>query len=382
MTILFVTHYTGLYGANRSMLSLIRLLQTKHAIRPIVIVPFNQGPLLESLRDHDISYYVLPSFNWVATNMETQCSRYRCFKWNVKNILRVFKIRSKLKRQQIDLVYSNSVTTNIGAILALVLNVPHIWHFRESIQQFGLRRTMPRLIAKLVIYLHTNKRFILISDFMVHEYQKLLPVSKVRRIYNGVSLPFDCRARSYNRINNKLQIVCVGVLCPQKNQIELLKAIVKLKERNCQVHAHFVGVDTLGYMKEMTKYIDAHHIGDMVTIHGHSNNVFEILRVCNLGIVTAKDEAFGRVTIEYMLMRMPIVAAKSGANEELIDNGYTGTIYHLGDVSELAESIQTYIDNSNLLEEQGKHAYAKAVNEFSAEKNAEFIYDEMLNILQ
>ena len=364
------------------MLSLIRLLQAKHAICPIVIVPFNQGPLLESLREQDIPYYVVPSFNWVSTNMETQCSRYRCFKWNVKNILRVFEIKNTLKRLQIDLIYSNSVTTNIGAILALVLNIPHLWHFRESIQQFGLRPTMPRLIAKLVIYIHTNKRFILISDFMVHEYQKLLPVSKVRRIYNGVSLPLDCGTRFYNRINNTLQVVCVGVLCPQKNQIELLKAIVKLKERNYQVHAHFIGVDTLGYMKKMTKYIAAHNLGDMVTIHGHSNNVFEVLRVCNLGIVTAKDEAFGRVTIEYMLMRMPVVAARSGANEELINNGSTGTIYHLGNVSELAESIQTYIDNPNLLEEQGKVAYAKAVNEFSAEKNAEFIYDEMLNILQ
>ena len=109
---------------------------------------------------------------------------------------------------------------------------------------------------------------------------------------------------------------------------------------------------------------------------------FSILETCNLGVVTAKNEAFGRVTIEYMLMRMPVIVADSGANPELIDNGVTGMIYHLGNVVELADAIQVYIKNPALLEEQGEKAYEKAVEEFSAEKNADSIYAEMLGIVK
>ena len=99
-------------------------------------------------------------------------------------------------------------------------------------------------------------------------------------------------------------------------------------------------------------------------------------------MVTAKDEAFGRVTIEYMLMRMPVIASDSGANQELVDSGSTGMIYHLGNTEELANAIQMYVNNPALLAEQGSKAYSKAIDEFSAEKNAELIYAEMLNMIQ
>ena len=380
MTILFITHYTGLYGANRSMLTLIQLLQSKYAIQPIVLVPNNDGPLLESMKEHKIRYYAMPYFWWMLTYLETMPPRRRNIKMQLKNIKFAFEIKKMLQEHKFDIVYSNSVTINIGALLAFIMRVPHIWHFRESIQ-FVSKPTMPRLLSKLIINLPTNKRFILLSDFMEREYQHVLPSSKVKRIYNGVSVPKNREQRLCNIINDTLQIACVGHLSPHKNQMELLKALAILKDSNIRVHTHFIGVSVPEYLEDMNNYIKHHKLEEMVTIHGHVDNVFAVLKTCNLGIVTARNEAFGRVTIEFMLMRMPVIASDSGANPELIVNGSTGMIYHLGNAEELADAIQKYVINPALLEEQGGKAYSKAVEDFSAERNAELIYAEMLKVV-
>lgn len=382
MNILFITHYTELYGANRSMLTLIQLLRSKYAIHPMIIVPYNQGSLIDSLIEHNIQYYTMPYSWWVMTYLDPIPSRLRNFKMQLKNILYAFRIRKLLQGNSVDVIYTNSITINIGALLAFIMRVPHIWHFRESINQFGLKPMLPRLLSKLIINLPTNKLFILLSDFMALEYQYVLPLSKVKRIYNGVSLPKNCNPRLYNQVNNTLQIACVGQFNTHKNQIELLNALMILKDRRINVHVHFIGTDANGYIEEMNRFAERCNIENMFTIHGYTNNVFAILETCNLGVVTARDEAFGRVTIEYMLMRMPVIVSDSGANPELIDNGYTGMIYHLGNTEELANAIQKYISNPVLLEEHGSQAYKKATEEFSAEKNADLIYAELLDIVK
>ena len=381
MTILFVTHYTELYGANRSMLTLIRLLQSKYAVQPIVVVPYRYGPLMETLVESNIEHHYIPYCRWILTNMDKEQSKYKYVKWFVKNIYYALKIKNLFKSRRIDVVYSNSITINIGALIAYVMRIPHIWHIRELISGLGLKLAIPRFLSKPLINLSTNKRYILLSNSMVREFQRILPQNRIRMIYNGVSLSKRIGSRLCNQNMGTLQLACVGLLCHQKNQMELLKALVILKGQKCKVHVHFIGRDEQGYEKEMMNYIVQQDISDLVTFHGHTDNVFELLEECNLGIVTAIGEAFGRVTVEFMLMSMPVVASDSGANPELIDSGLTGMVYHLGDVEELAKAIQTYIKTPSLLAKHGRKAYSKAIKEFSAERNAELIYSEMLDVI-
>ena len=59
MTVLFITHYTELYGANRSMLTLVRLLQSKYNVRPIVVVPSSFNTITEEeLAEHGVNIVI------------------------------------------------------------------------------------------------------------------------------------------------------------------------------------------------------------------------------------------------------------------------------------------------------------------------------------
>ena len=48
MTVLFITHYSGFYGANRSLIQLMIELRRMYDVSPIVLIP-SKGRFVEHL---------------------------------------------------------------------------------------------------------------------------------------------------------------------------------------------------------------------------------------------------------------------------------------------------------------------------------------------
>ncbi len=375
MTILFVTHYAGFYGANKSLLSLMLLLRDKHGVQPLVLLP-SEGPMCAQLEKGNISYKVSHYYWWVNCNNGL-------FQWllnkrkQVINYFRVPKLCRLFGDYHPELVYTNSVCVNIGIFMARYMQIPHIWQYREAMNQFNFKLSLSKFLSQKIWALPTTKTHILISDYMVAAYRQFLPNDRMVRIYNGVDLPNGVAERNENVIKGKLKVVCSGILCIQKNQLELLQAQVVLRQRGIEIETYLIGSNKQEYLTLLQQYVRVNHIEDMVHFVGHTDDVFGVLRDMNIGVVAAHDEAFGRVTIEYMLMHMPVVVSDSGANPELIAEGKTGMIYPLGDVERLAESIEHYVNHPELLQLQGDAAAKVAKEEFSAEKNAELIYEQI-----
>lgn len=376
MHILFITHYAGFYGANKSMLTLIFLLRERYNVEATVLLP-HTGVMCEMLEKNKIPYVVSHYYWWVndnhgifqkILNKRKQLLNY----WRIKHIL------SALGEQHFDLVYSNSVTIDIGLFIAERLHIPHVWHFRESLVQFRLSLSLSLSLS--LLRKSVNSAYILISHYMMDYYRPYLPADRMYCIYNGVSLPFGVDRVRLNRLFNHLKVVCIGVLCEQKNQMELLMAQSVLQQRGMVIETFFVGSSKAEYYEQMCQYIQQHNLISYAHILGHSDDVYAIMQDMNVGVVCAHDEAFGRVTIEEMLMRMPVVASDSGANTELVRHGIDGYIYPLGAVDRLADALQCYVQTPQLLQTHGDSAYHYALEHFSAEQNADSIYQLIKNI--
>ena len=372
MTILFVTHYAGFYGANKSLYTLMLLLRGQYGVKPIVLLP-HDGPMCSLLEEVNIPYVVSHYYWWVNDN-------HGLFQWllnkrkQVINYFRIPKLCRLFSEEKPELIYTNSVCVNVGILMAERLGLPHIWQARESLSQFSLSLSLSLVLSRKLWALPATKAHILISDYMMDYYRPYLPNERMVRIYNGVDLPKGVAERKKNVVNERLKIACVGVLSEQKNQMELLEAQVILRDRGVVVETYFYGSCKENYLKQMQQYVAENHIDDIAHIVGHTDDVFGTLQDMNLGVVCAHDEAFGRTTIEFMLMHMPVVVSDSGANPELITPGKTGEIYPLHNVERLADAIEQYVKNPELLQMQGDDAAKVAKRDFSAEKNAELIY--------
>lgn len=164
--------------------------------------------------------------------------------------------------------------------------------------------------------------------------------------------------------------------------MELLRAQSILHKRGVDIDTWFAGYNNSNdYQASLENYSEANGLVGMAHFVGHRDQIYDGLRKMNLGVVTARDEAFGRVTIEYMLMKMPVIGSRSGATPELIREGITGELYELGDVTALADLIEGYIKHPELLASQGEAAYLDATERFSAENNAERIYERIVDVL-
>jgi len=274
------------------------------------------------------------------------------------------------------------VCANVGVFIAERFELPHIWQPRESLTQFTFQLSLSTSLSKRIWALPVNKAYILISDYMKEAYRRYLPNDRMVKIYNGVDLPKGVEERTKNVINGRLKVVSSGIISLQKNQLELLQAQVLLRQRGIEIETYFLGSNKPDYLALLQQYVNGNHIEDLVHFIGHTDDVFGMLNDMNLGVVTSHDEAFGRVTIEYMLMHMPVVVSDSGANPELIEEGKTGMIYHLGNLGQLADYIEEYVKHPELLQQQGDAAAKIAKENFSAENNAELIYERIKKTLK
>lgn len=380
MTILFVTHYAGFYGANKSLLTVMCQLRERFGIKPLVLLP-TKGPVCAALEEVGVPYVVRPYYWWVNDN-------HGVFQWLLnkrkqwRNQLKigglcdsVLALSQERYGENPALVYTNSVCVNVGIFMAERLGVPHVWQFRESLSQFSLSLSLAlslRLWEKKV-----NRRYVLISDYMMNYYRPYLPAERMTCIYNGVSIPPEAERETKNTQIGRLKVAIVGVVCQQKNQLELLRAQSILHGQGIEIDTYIIGTDKKEYLQQVEAYVQEHELSQYVHIMGHQDDVFAVLKAMNVGVVCARDEAFGRTTIEFMLMHMPVIVSDSGANPELIEEGKTGMIYPFGNVKCLADCIEHYVKHPELLQLQGDAAAEAARKNFSAERNSELIYEQI-----
>lgn len=86
-------------------------------------------------------------------------------------------------------------------------------------------------------------------------------------------------------------------------------------------------------------------------------------------------ETYGVVGAEAMAHGIPVIAARIGALEQLVDDGVDGFLYEPGDTDDLAAKMQKLWDDPELCKQFGKAARAKAATRFSHQANFEQTID-------
>ncbi|HRR06435.1 MAG TPA: glycosyltransferase family 4 protein, partial [Victivallales bacterium] len=328
---------------------------------------------------NNIQYFISHYYWWV--NAEHGLFQY-LLNWRKQfiNFRRVSKIVQLFDSYTVSLVYSNSITINIGYFISRKLNCPHIWHIRESLKAYHFKFSMGYFLSKFFLQ-KGAKKYILISDFLKNDYLPFLPQHRMIRIYNGI----DFSGYEVNTIKpaNVFHIAIEGILSEQKNQLDALRALKILIEQYQvkQIQLHFIGGYKEPYYTEMKNYVRENQLENYVQFHGHMAQVDQILSKMHLGLMCSENEAFGRVTVEYMRSTMPVIASNSGANPELVKEDYNGYLYTIYHPEELAEKIFTFIQSPEKCKQMGINAFYYGKTHFSSEQNTKAIYKVIQEII-
>lgn len=337
MKVLFISHYSGLGGANRSMLDLIDAYK-EIGIKVIVVLP-NQGPVLAELSKRNITMLIIKYFNWVRYPNETRINdKLKFLIKDIINIKAIKKISTFAKREHVDLIHTNDSLTVVGILVAQMTRIKHIWHLREFLlEDYGLefRYTNDRVNHLL----NSSQRVIAISNQIYNRYVQRVDAKKLVLVYNGVKLPNKISKKK----NKVFSIAFAGGSNEKKGTWDVLEAAKWLKNEKDAIFNIIIAGEFQN--KEMNNFIKDNNLGNCITIIGRVCNWEEIRCLCHVYLVCSLKEAFGRVTIEAMLDRLPVIGTNSGATPELINDGIDGLLYEFGNYKSLAQMIYYLMKN-------------------------------------
>lgn len=374
--VLYVTNYVQLYGANNSLLQLIIELREKGVV-PMVLLPSGDAPpgnnIEIELKKLGIQYIEAP------IRLDKHRDLIKVLPNYFLSLISRKKAFDAVKDLQFDLIHSNSSTISTGSYIAKKLKRPHVWHLREfGSLDYGMRTPYCKCFQK-VIYGGANNTFIAISKIIKNHYQNYIDSRKIRLIYNGIK---TSPKRTFEKRGN-IEICIVGLLSTSKGQLDVLKAADKLLNHKniSNFHITVVGDGDQVYYEKMKNYVKSHGLTKYVTMTGRRNDVPELLTKMDIGITASSFEAFGRVTVEYMMAGLAVIASDSGANVEIIEDETNGLLYKKGDPSSLADKLERLICNSDERQRLAYNGLRTAQKKFTSRVNSNAVFELYSEIL-
>jgi glycosyltransferase involved in cell wall biosynthesis len=109
-------------------------------------------------------------------------------------------------------------------------------------------------------------------------------------------------------------------------------------------------------------------VGDRVHFLGFRSDVPALMKAVDVIVHSSTaPEPFGRVIVEGMLAKRPVIATSAGGAPEILRNGETGMLVTPGDVSELVAALRMLRDQPSVAQAMATAAYSYAVMNFSIE---------------
>lgn len=384
MKVVILSHSSELGGAERSMIDLFDYWVKKYSIEPIFVIRRPLKNMVPELKKRGWEYHTLYYTNWSQRKPSKRAEDiYRNATFNTKA---VFEIEMLINKLNPDLVMTNTIVSPWAAIAAHYQKKPHIWFVREygdidhnHIFELGKERMLQDIdtLSNLIV---TN------SKTLANYVGEYIEKQKITALYT----PFDIELleRKANqpvsnpfKFKDSLKLVITGRIAPSKGQDEAAIAVGRLNQMGHHTELCVIGEPANPEdADKLSQVINTYNIADKVHLIGQQSNPLAILKLADVGIMASKQEAFGRVTFEYMATGKPVVGANSGATPEMIDHGTNGYLYKRGNVKSLTAQLLKYAKDPSLITIHGLAAKAKASNMMKGAYNADALYTKIQTI--
>lgn len=364
-TVLFVDHAEALGGAERSLLLLLSHLDRR---RYTPLLACTASPLADAARALGI--------RTVVVDMPKIRRRADAPLLLVRGALALARVA---RRERVALVHSNVMRASFYAAPATRLaGRPLVWHVRDIHGEGWYLRLMCRLAAHAIA----------ISRAVA---APIPCASRTSIVYNGLDLAgFELadgrRFRAESGLSPEQPLVgIVGRLVQWKGQRDFLDAAARVLQRHPETRFAVVG-DALftsdhDERADLRRYAERLGIAGSVLFTGHRDDVTDVMAGLDLLVHCSIAEPFGRVLIEGMAARCPVVAYADGGVPEIVEDGITGLLVPPRDTQALANAIDALLDDPVrrvTMGEAGRQRVAERFTAAATARQVEAIYDDIL----
>lgn len=384
MTVVYVSHYPGLGGANIACLKLMTSVRERHGVTPVFLLPM-RGPVVAELERLGIRYHILHFASWRGSRTGLRKFVFAVVT-TIVNLMMIYRAKWVLKDIHVDIVHGNSSLTGFAWFLSRALKCPLVWHQREfGEENYGFKYYYGKWLSGKI--LGSSSAVLAVSRAMENYYREFIrPADRVKTVYDGIDIQgVEGRMREETPpigLSGEFRICMTGGISVGKNQIEVIRALKVLRQNGGLENLHFyiLGAGTPEYERFLLQEIGKLGLVDRVHFLGHHSNVWPYLKQMDCAVCASLREGFGLSVVEAMYVGLPVVAARSGAMPEIVLDGQTGYLYELGDVMALGKSLLR-VAHGELGPEQRKLSRRRVEENFSREKNADNVWSVYRQVL-
>lgn len=351
-------------GSHISTLALIGLLDRRFLV-PLIVLHRAEGPLVELLRAKGLAYELVP-------DADVDAGR-RGFSAVGATIGLAAKLARFLRERGVGIVHTNEGAMHVTwALPARLAGARLLWHHRGHPRAKGLRFVAPLLANRVVS----------VSNYAAPAPGLLSAAGKCSVIHSPFETDRDtldravCRTAALAELGLPRDCLILGFfgnLAARKRPLVFVEAVAAVRRR--APGRPIVGLlfgDTLdpGMDREVEALADRRGVTREVRLMGFRIPAEPWLAACDLNIVTAVEEPFGRTLIESMLLGTPVIAAASGGNIEAIRHGETGLLVTPDYPDAFADAILALSCDPVASLRIAANARADAVTRFGLERHA------------
>lgn len=354
LNILFVHSSSELYGSDKSLLNIVRLLD-RNQFQVHVILPCD-GPLVDEMRkigDVKVNIYD------IAVLRRKNLS----IKGGVQYLYQLRKavnfIKGYITQNNIDIVDTNTSVVFSGAIAAKSCKIKSVWHIREIINnQFENR---------VISFMMNRYSDVIIANSKSTAAALCVSQKKVVVVYNAVeSISGEMAQKKKSDI---LTVGMAGRINRWKGQQLFIDAADKVCSEFSNVRFLIAGDAYCGdehLVNDLKAQIYSKGLSDKVKLLGQVNNMDDFYNSLDIFILPSiQPEPFGLVVIEAMEHKLPVVATNHGGPVEIVNNGKNGYLVDYRNADEMAARIVELLCDESKREAFGRNGYQKKQKVYS-----------------
>jgi glycosyltransferase involved in cell wall biosynthesis len=374
---LFVSHSPYINGAEICLLETVISFKRHENCDITVVLPYEKNTNLEQkLKSLDVKVISgLPNERWIDF-------RFSYFKFLVST-LRTFRIFKKiLKSIKPDIVVINSIVTNPAyAFASRILDVKCVWYIHElADHDHGYKYMLGKKITfNLVKYLSDIQLYN--SCFTLNHFSN----SKNGHVLNYAVSETIKNSNLFIPLHNYKktgiwELLIAGRTWPGKGQMDLIKAAVILKNKFkiTNFHITVLGAVECEYLQKLQVETKVNQIENHVTFVPFNENTETYFLNSDIGITCSLNEAFGRITVEYLKYGLVVVGANCGGTSEILNKFEHSFLYTSQDENQLASVLyKIFSESSDILTSNCNKQIELANRIFSYENH----YNEFKKVL-
>lgn len=370
--ILFFISHPTMGGSQQYILDLVTHLNSNKYVS--LVVSCFDGEFIELLKENKIKTFILPmkkEYVNIKKNVKifNPISVFLFFINICKVILNIFHL---IKKEKIDLIYNNNLRCQILSLIPSKLTkIPSLWHIH------GFKE---RVFLHLFLSFFVNKIIVLTEDVKKRLGKFLLNKSKLIVIYNGVNFEKIKQISNQERINicqeigikeNDFVIAMIGQLVPIKGYEYFIKSAFCVLKEISNIKFLIIGSEpyySKGYKLSLQELIKKLNIEKNIIFIEYQKDLFKIISILDIFTLTSLHEHFGRVIIESMACKIPVIAFNTGGVSEIIIDNKTGFLIEPNNYENLAKKIIELLKNKEIRNYFGNAGFEKVNELFTLDK--------------